>query len=178
MHRRRILNLLADYRAARTSERACVDRIVEFVERVPSCFERSTKEGHITGSSWILDHEKRRCLLTHHKKLGVWLQVGGHADGDPDPLNVAKREALEESGIEGLVPMSEGIFDVDVHLIPARPSEPAHFHYDIRFAFVAPEGAAFTVSDESHDLAWVERGDLARYTSDASVLRMGEKWRI
>jgi len=176
MHRRKLLDLLSRYVPTDEQERSSQQRLIAFVERSPQCFERSLLEGHVTGSAWLLDHERDRCLLTHHKKLGMWLQCGGHADGDPDVLQVALREAHEESGIVGIEPLGTEIFDVDVHLIPAKGPEPEHFHYDVRFALVAPPGAQFVVSDESHALAWVRREEIERYDTDASVRRMAAKW--
>ena len=179
MHRAPLLALVARYRDSpriTPEERGPLDRLEAFVRREPACFERATAHGHITGSAWILDHARGACLLTHHRKLGRWLQPGGHADGDPDALAVALREGREESGIVGLTPLSTEIFDVDVHEIPGRAGEPAHLHYDVRFALVAPEGAPLVVSEESHDLAWVPRARVATCDTDASVLRMVEKW--
>lgn len=156
--------------------RSSAEQVRAFVVREPACFERATTEGHITGSAWLLDDDLQRCLLTHHRKLNRWLQLGGHCDGDSDVLRVAMREAFEESGIAGIRPLSTEIFDVDVHEIPANPAEPAHLHFDVRFALVAPRGAGFTVSAESHDLAWVPRDEVDRYPTDCSVLRMASKW--
>ena len=68
----------------------------------PDCFERSCVPGHVTGSAWLVSHDRSRFLLTHHRKLGRWLQLGGHSDGDPDTAQVALREAREESGIAAL----------------------------------------------------------------------------
>ena len=72
-----------------------------FVSAYPNCFERSLSIGHITGSAWLVNQTKTRVLLTHHKRLNKWLQLGGHADGNPNVLEVAMQEAREESGIEG-----------------------------------------------------------------------------
>lgn len=158
-------------------ERPSVERMIAFVRVAPRCFERAELRGHVTGSAWVLDADRARVILLHHKKLGTWLQPGGHADGDPEVAEVAAKEAREETGIEGLVRVADGPFDVDVHAIPARRQEPAHFHYDVRFLFVAPEGAEPVVSNESHDVRWVRMADVARYTRDRSVLRMLDKWR-
>lgn len=174
-----LLTLLARYADSplcTDRERPELARLVDFVEREPACFERATIEGHITGSAWILDADRAACLLTHHKKLGLWLQPGGHADGEADVLAVALREGREESGIPGLEPLSREVFDVDVHEIPARKGEPAHLHFDVRFALVAPPGARYVVSDESHDLAWVPRTAVQTYNTDDSVLRLAAKW--
>lgn len=150
--------------------------MIAFVRRHPDCFERSLAIGHITGSAWILSGDGKRALLSHHRKLNKWLQLGGHADGDADVLRVALREAREESGLAGITPVSADIFDVDVHAIPARSGEPAHLHYDVRFLFRVTGDERFRVSDESHDLAWVAPDELPALGVDESVLRMHRKW--
>ncbi len=132
--------------------------------------------GHLTGSAWLVDAAGERVLLTHHRKLNRWLQLGGHADGDHDLLRVALREAEEESGIDGIKPLSEQIFDLDVHLIPTRANEPEHFHYDVRFLLQCPEGQSPVVSDESHALQWMTIPELSAIDADESVRRMARKW--
>jgi len=169
-----LLYALGSYRERYPEEAEVVDRLAAFVEDEPNCFERTTKEGHITGSAWIVDPTGTRILLTHHRKLDKWLQLGGHADGDSDILAVAVREAREESGVEDVVPVSTQIFDVDIHSIPARGEEPEHFHYDVRFILRAAH-TDHIVSDESHDLAWVSIHKIGDYTIEGSMLRMAQK---
>lgn len=129
----------------------------------------------MTGSAWLLHPHKDSVLLTHHKKLTKWLQLGGHADGDTDVLSVALREAQEESGIQELGILSTEIFDIDIHLIPAYPGEPAHDHYDVCFAFRAVE-PIFQQSAESTELAWVPIEQITRYSDEISMRRMQQKW--
>ena len=177
MHRSNLLHLLNSYSSRQKDEAATVRRLVDFVEAHSDCFERSLSIGHITGSAWVINRAGTHVLLTHHKKLDRWLQLGGHADGNADILDAAQREANEESGLPGLKPISGGIFDIDIHLIPERKTEPAHYHYDIRFVFQASETDEYVVSDESHDLAWVDIQRLEDFTDEPSMLRMAEKWR-
>ena len=177
MHRSLLRTALDRYRAGHPAERATVDRFDDFVVRQPQCFERTLTEGHITGSAWLVDATGARVLLTHHRKLDRWLQLGGHADGDTDPLRVALREAEEESGLADLVPCSRDIYDLDIHRIPARAGEPAHDHYDVRYAICAAGKPTYRVSAESISLAWIEIEALADRTDDTSLLRMAAKWR-
>ncbi len=151
-------------------ERDDYETLIEFITTNPGCFERENA-GHITGSVWLINHEGTHALLTHHKKLGKWLQLGGHADGDPHIPRVAMKEAVEESGIEGLTFVMEGIFDIDIHPIPNQ----CLVHYDVRYLIKAGPNANYTVSHESHDLAWVPLEKLSYYTTAQSVLRMAQK---
>lgn len=176
MHRQPLLQALAQYHRHYPDEAQLVERFMGFVRKHTDCFERSLKLGHVTGSAWVVNAAGTHVLLTHHRKLNMWVQLGGHADGDADVHRVAQREAEEESGLTQLVPVSGGIFDADIHAIPARGDEPEHFHYDVRYAFRATGSDRFTVSEESHDLAWIPVGEIAAYTDEASMHRMARKW--
>ena len=179
-HRYALCEMLARYAASHAERRDAAARVLEFVSSTPDCFCRTCQQGHITGSAWLLNPAGDKALLTLHRNLKRWMQLGGHADGDPDVLRVALREATEESGIQGIRPLSAEIMDVDIHPIPARPDrgEPAHFHYDIRFLMQAPH-ERFAISDESDDLAWWSYADIQsrRAELDEAVLRLARLWR-
>lgn len=177
MHRTLLLEKLDAYIGFDQAEVRMCTVLERFVQAHPRCFERSLEIGHITGSAWIVDLEKTHVLLTHHRKLDRWLQLGGHADGDPDILNVAWREAREESGLENIKPLSDHIYDLDVHAIPASAKEPAHFHYDVRFLFAADRHTPLVISRESKDLTWVPVVDIGKYSVDDSIMRMMHKMR-
>lgn len=149
--------------------------MIEFVESHRDCAERSLEVGHLTGSAWIVDAARRRTLLTHHRKLEKWLQLGGHADGDLDLLAVALTETTEESGLTRIRPVSRHLFDVDRHQIPARKTDPEHWHYDLRFMIEADPDDPILISAESNDLGWVEIDRMAHYNPEESMMRMARK---
>lgn len=139
-------------------------------------FVRDRLAGHFTASAWLVDRAGERLLMTHHRKLDRWLQLGGHADGDRDLAAVALKEAEEESGLTDLA-VEPDLFDLDRHWIPARGEVPGHWHYDARYVVRATAGEDFAVSDESHALAW--RPIVALFDEpglDPSILRMAGKW--
>ncbi len=162
-------------RAVDAHEAAMTRTILEFVETEPRCAERSLETGHLTGSAWIVDRERTHVLLTHHRKLDRWLQLGGHADGDLNMAAVALREAGEESGLACIQILDAEIFDVDCHRIPARQHEPEHWHYDIRFLLEADRHQPLTITAESKDLRWVPLDQLSDFSCEESLLRMARK---
>ena len=168
MHRAPLLQALEQYHTRYADETEMIERLTQFVHAYPNCFERSLSLGHITGSAWVVNEPGTHVLLTHHRKLNAWLQLGGHADGDADVNRVALREAQEESGLAHIEPVTDAIFDIDIHAIPARPNEPAHFHYDVRYAFRALGSDTFTVSEESNALAWIAIEDLPQQVPEES----------
>lgn len=156
-------------------EAAMTAATIEFAQQHPDCLLRSQLQGHLTGSAWVVDAARQRTLLTHHRKLDKWLQLGGHADGDPDLPAVALREAAEESGLTRLRLVDRAIFDLDRHWIPARKDVPAHWHFDLRFMIEADPDEPLIVTDESHDLAWVDLAQVGALNSEESMLRMVRK---
>ena len=177
MHRDEILKLLRAH-AARpldAHEAEMTQATIQFVEAHADCLLRTQRSGHLTGSAWVVDAARTRTLLTHHRKLDKWLQLGGHADGDADLRAVALREAREESGLSEVHPVDAAIFDVDRHWIPERKTEPAHWHYDVRFMFEADPAQPLIVSHESKELAWVELGRVTALNPEESMARMVQK---
>lgn len=176
-YRNSLIRSIAEYQSAYAEELVFRKQFLALLEH-SRAFYRDHLPGHITASSWIVDRTGQYALLTHHAKLNRWLQPGGHADGQEDVIAVAQREAYEETGLTSLTPVTTAIFDLDIHPIPERPDFPAHLHYDIRFLLKANRDEAFTVTEESHDLAWIDNGDIPHKTgNNLSILRMAEKVR-
>ena len=176
MHRNKLLELLGRY-GARHPDDPTTARFVRFASQQPRCFERDCfDDGHVTGSAVVLNLAGTAMLMTHHAKLDRWLQLGGHADGETDPLAVACREATEESGL-AVRPRCIEPVDLDIHAIPPRGADPEHLHYDVRFLFQVEESDRFTASDESLALAWVPLATVRSITPETSILRLAAKAR-
>jgi 8-oxo-dGTP pyrophosphatase MutT (NUDIX family) len=175
MQRQTLQKLLESYKPY-PEELEAKKRILRFVAMHEGCFERSLSIGHITASAWLLNKDKTKTLLMNHAKLNLWVQLGGHCDGNPDVLAVAIKEAQEESGIQNIVPVSNDIFDIDIHLISANKREAEHYHYDIRFLLQVASDEVIVQNSESNELRWVSKDRNELPTNARSVVRMFDKW--
>jgi 8-oxo-dGTP pyrophosphatase MutT (NUDIX family) len=168
-----LAQLLSEYKISQhvtKNELYVIKQFEKLLAEKPDCFDRQPG-GHITGSAWIIDSDNSAVLLTHHKKLNKWLQLGGHCDGEIDVRNTALREAQEESGMQDFDFLLSGIFDIDIHPIPNACA----YHYDVRF-LLQSKNKDFFISDESHALAWVPFDGIQYYCQEESIARMHKKY--
>ncbi len=170
---------LENYISLFIQEEIYKQQILDFLVQADAPYERINDVGHITASAFLLNSDRTKFLLMHHKKLNLWVQPGGHCDGNSDILQVAMRETQEESGVSEIIPIIANIFDIDVHLIPANSKEKEHYHYDIRFLLKTLNNDNLVQNDESHELRWI---DLKDYSNSGlmfnySIIRMVEKYR-
>lgn len=173
--RQQLIAGLRDFARRSPKDAAIAAEYADFAGRAAAVFERSHREGHFTGSAFVVSADGERALLLFHAKLQRWLQPGGHADGQVDLGQVALREAEEETGLRGLLLQPE-IFDLDRHGIPERGEEPAHLHWDVRYVLRCSSSEQPTINDESRAFAWHRIADLATDGSlDPSIRRMAAR---
>ncbi|MFE9113712.1 NUDIX hydrolase [Streptomyces collinus] len=161
--------VLKGYEDQTELRQAYLDHLAEH----PDGLWKACQAGHVTASALVIDPEGGRVLLTLHKKLQMWLQMGGHCEpGDATLAAAALREATEESGVSGLSLLPGGPVRLDRHPIPP----PCHCHFDVQYAVVAPPDAAHTITDESLDVRWFGYDEVPG-VADASVIRLLEATR-
>ena len=167
--------LLQNYSPNTPEELGYQSLMLDFLRLHDNAYSRSCHLGHFTASAWIINTTCDQVLMMHHVKLNKWLQLGGHCDDNPNCITVAMTEAKEESGLDEVKLISPSIFDIDIHLIPARKNEQTHYHYDIRFLLQADSQAPISKNHESHALAWVPLEAVHQKTTERSITRMVEK---
>ncbi|MBR1735306.1 MAG: NUDIX hydrolase [Alphaproteobacteria bacterium] len=178
MHRNDLKSKLEKYQPTDQTEIADKSKMLIFLEANENCFERSLTIGHFTGSCWLENYDGTKFLLTLHKKIGLWLQLGGHADGNSDIVQVAMKEAHEESGLKNIEIKSADIFDLSVHLVNEYKNIPAHYHYDVRFLLKASDpNEHIAISEESTDLRWFSEPPISRDFYGCELWRMYDKWK-
>jgi 8-oxo-dGTP pyrophosphatase MutT (NUDIX family) len=170
--------LLAAHQPSDDQERADLLAMQDFASTLPDPFARTQLPAHFTGSAVVVDPAGERVLLVHHAKLNRWLQPGGHAEpGDESMLHTALREAREETGLEvSLHPRAPRPLDVDVHVIPARKTEPEHRHLDVRVLVVAANPDALAHDpNESHGAQWLSWPDALARADEPALRRLLQK---
>ena len=180
MDRRELSDALARYATEGDGEAASLDRLRRFVGGPADPFSRENPEGHVTGSAVVARPDGSAFLLVLHRKLSRWLQPGGHTEeSDATVFDAALREAIEETGIASFeAPLGRAILDVDVHPIPARGKDPAHFHFDVRYLFTSRSDANPAASDDpTRPMRWSSLEEAVSLGIDASLERALRKAR-
>jgi 8-oxo-dGTP pyrophosphatase MutT (NUDIX family) len=176
MNRIDFLQALDHYTTPYLEEALYIPRFKSLLTNFTKCYHRSLLSGHITASAWIVNEARTSALLIHHKKLDRWLQPGGHADGDENISSVSAKEAKEETGLKLLRANSDLIFDLDIHLIPKHNGINAHFHYDVRFLYIADRKENYSMNHESNQIAWIPLDSIGALVADnQSIQRMVTK---
>ncbi|WP_086564577.1 NUDIX hydrolase [Streptomyces africanus] len=161
--------VLKEYEDQTDLRQAYLDHLAQH----PDGLWKACRAGHITASALVIDAEAGRVLLTLHRKLRMWLQMGGHCEpGDSSLAAAALREATEESGVSGLSLLPGGPVRLGRHPIPP----PCHCHFDVQYAVLALPDAAHAISDESLDVRWFGYDEVAE-VADESVVRLLEATR-
>jgi hypothetical protein len=171
----KLLSLLYEYKTDDLSEENQKNETIHFLKNNDNCFERSSIKGHFTASAWVLNSSETHILLIHHKKLDMWLQLGGHTDGDKDLLRVSINEVLEESGLKSVAPITDKIFDIGVLKFPKYKSVEEHYHYDVRFLLKSTCDDVLVKNEESNDIRWFQADHEYLPTQNPDIVRMLSK---
>lgn len=129
-------------------------------------WSRACRPDHLTASALVVDASRTRVLLCLHRKVGLWLQFGGHIEAeDRSVAEAALREAREESGIDGVALVGSGPLRLDRHAAPCDSR--ARHHLDVQYLATVPDGAQPRTSSESLDVRWFRADGLPDATDDA-----------
>ncbi|NMM48853.1 NUDIX hydrolase [Marinigracilibium pacificum] len=156
-------------------EEEFIEKMIHLHNEEPEAYTRKSNDAHFTASAILIDQYCEEILLLNHKKLGRWLQPGGHADGEKNLPEVSMKELHEETNalsakLYDIIP-----FDVDIHKIPESGEVKEHYHYDLRFLWITDNKEEVRSNKESKGLKWVSISELADVTDEESFARIQRK---
>ena len=145
--------------------------ILDFIQNNPDAFERSNLIAHVTASSWIVNADRSKVLMVYHKIYDSWSWTGGHADGVENLLDVALREAREETGIQHVHPVSENIYSIEVLTVEGHEKRgeyvPSHLHLNVTYLLEADEKDELKVcEDENTGVKWFSLKDALKSSTE------------
>jgi 8-oxo-dGTP pyrophosphatase MutT (NUDIX family) len=164
-------SLLTGYQSADETEAADVRRMRQLAGTAADPWSRSQLPLHFTASALVVHPASRRALLRWHVKHDRWLQVGGHGDpGETDPLQIALREAREETGLSDLVPWpDESLQHAVVCYVRPSGTEPEHEHGDLRYFFATEQPDAIAPENPQSPLRWLAIADARALVGDNNL---------
>ena len=142
-------------------ERCDKELMIEYINTFNDVLIRENKMCHFTASNWIVNKEKTKILMAYHNIYKSWAWTGGHADGESNLLNVALREAEEETGLKNLKVISDGIFSLQILTVDSHIKRgkfiSSHLHLDCCFLLEADENEMLKIKeDENSGVKWID----------------------
>ena len=135
--------------------------IIDFINKNEDVLTRENEVAHLTSSGFIVNKNRDKVLMIHHNIYNSWGWTGGHADGDSDLLEVAIKEAKEETGITNVRPIIDDICCIDIltvkgHIKKGKYVAP-HLHLSVAYVLEADEAEEVKVKeDENSGVKWVD----------------------
>ena len=164
---------LTQYLPCNAQEATDRQLMLQALDTFNDCLSRENPFGHFTASAWIVNPARDQVLMVYHNIYDAWSWTGGHADGESDLLSVACREAMEETGLTQVRPLSDGIFSLELLGVNGHTKRgqyiSSHVHWNVTYLLEADDTAAIRQNpDENRDVAW--------FPLDAAVSASSEPW--
>ena len=148
--------------------------MLEYIDKFEDVLTRKNKMCHFTASNWIVNKDRTKVLMIYHNIYKSWAWTGGHADGDSDLLHVAIKEAEEETGLNNLKLLSDGIYGLQILTVDSHIKRgkfvSSHLHLDCCFLLEANEKEKLRIKkDENSGVKWVEIDKATKLTNEEKM---------
>lgn len=158
------------------NEQEEVDRkiMLNYINDFDDVLTRKNEYGHFTSSAFVINKERTKILMVYHKIYNSWAWVGGHSDGDSNLLNVAIKEAKEETGIKNIIPISKNIYSLEVMNVNGHEKRGkyvgSHVHLNVTYLLEADENQEIHIKeDENSGVKWFPNNEILNVTSEIWV---------
>lgn len=154
--------------------------MIKALDTFDDIFERSNEIAHFTASNWIVNRQRTKVLMAYHNIYNSWAWTGGHADGDTNLMNVAVREAMEETGINDFKVISDGIYSVEILPVDGHIKRgkyvATHLHFDVCYLLEADENEALKIKeDENSGVKWINIDEVLNFIREENMLPVYSK---
>ena len=158
--------------------------MLEYIDTFKDVLTRENKMCHFTASNWIVNRERTKVLMVYHNIYKSWAWTGGHADGDSNLLRVALKEAKEETGLENLKVLKNGIFGLQILTVDSHIKRgkfvSSHLHLDCCFLLEADEEDTLKIKeDENSGVKWIDIEKITEITNEQKMkpiyIKLNEK---
>ena len=148
--------------------------ILDYINNFDDTLTRQNKYGHFTSSAFVLNKERTKILMVYHKIYNSWAWPGGHSDGDSNLLNVAMKEAKEETGIKNVIPIFKNIYSIGIISVNGHEKSEkyisSHVHLNVTYLLEADENEKIHIKeDENSGVKWVPIDNVLDLTSETWV---------
>lgn len=171
---------IQNYEPYNEQEKIDQEMMLEYIERFADVLSRENKMCHFTASNWIVNQSKTKVLMAYHNIYQSWAWTGGHVDGNSDLLQVALKEAKEETGLKSFKVLQNGIYALQILTVDSHVKHgmfvPAHLHLDCCFLLEADEKDALTIKkDENSAVKWINIREVLEMTSEKNMRPVYQK---
>lgn len=155
--------------------------ILYAINEFDNLLTRDNPLAHITSSGYIVNKSRTKVLMIHHNIYNTWSWTGGHADGDDDLLHVAIKEAMEETGVKNIKPLTEEILSLDVIEVIGHVKRgkyvSAHLHLNVCYLLEGDEADELVVkADENSGVKWLPIDRLHEYSNESHMVLLYNKF--
>lgn len=145
--------------------------MLKYIEDFDDVLTRNNEYGHFTSSAFVLNKERSKILMIYHNIYKSWAWVGGHSDGDSDLLNVAIKEAKEETGLKLVKPILDDIYSLEIVTVNGHIKRGkyvgSHVHLNVTYLLEADESEEIRIKeDENSGVKWVPIDEVLNASSE------------
>ncbi|MBQ3587567.1 MAG: NUDIX hydrolase [Oscillospiraceae bacterium] len=148
--------------------------MLAFMERNPDCLLRSNTAAHFAATAWVVNRQRTKVLMVYHNIYNSWAWSGGHADGESDLMAVARKEIAEETGLQEITPLLDGIFAINVLTVERHIKKgqhiSSHLHMDVEYLFEADDSLPLKIKeDENSAVGWIEISRINEFVTEEKM---------
>lgn len=166
---------IENYKPYNEQEEKDKQMMIQYLNTFDDVLTRKNEFGHFTASAWVVNKEKTKVLMIYHNIYKSWAWTGGHADGESNLLNTAIRELKEETGVENVKILKDGIFSLEIVCVNGHIKNnkyvSSHVHLNLTYLLEVDEKEVVRIKeDENSGVKWIKIEDVAKASNEKWII--------